>query len=281
MKPVLKWLGFALAGVAGLLIIAVAVVYGTTEVMLRAPSPKAPVRIAAASDPDAVVRGARLAKVYGCNDCHGADLKGSLFFDEMPVARIAAPNLSLAAVHQSDADLARAIRMGVAADGRRLWVMPSEAFAHLTDAETGDLLAYLRSVRPHGEAQPRKAIGPVGRLGALLGKFRSAPDQIRLNGAASPIDLGPQFAHGREIARACMECHGVDLKGSTVTHAPDLMIAGAYDLPDFERLLRTGVAAGGRRLGLMSEIAPRRFNVLSHQEIAALHAYLQARVAAN
>jgi hypothetical protein len=59
--------------------------------------------------------------------------------------------------------------------------------------------------------------------------------------------------------------------------APDLTIAAAYDLADFERLLRTGVAAGDRKLGLMSQIAPERFNALSHEEIAALHDYLRAR----
>lgn len=281
MKRILRWFGLGLAGVAGLALIAIAVVYGTTEVMLRKHLPKSEVHIVAATDPGAVGRGARLAKLYGCSDCHGADLKGVLFFDEMPIARIAGPNLSLEAARQTDADLARAIRTGVAADGRQLWVMPSDAFARLTDAETADLLAYLRSVPPHGEAQPAKVMGPVGRLGALLGKFRSAPDQIRLKGHLTPMDLGPQFAQGREIARACTECHGVDLKGSETTNSPDLAIVGAYDLADFERLLRTGVAVGGRKLGLMSETAPGRFNVLSHEEIAALHAYLQARSAAQ
>ena len=176
MKAILRWFGLGLAGVAGLALIAVAVVYGTTEVMLRKPLPKQPVHIAAATDPGAVARGARVATLYGCAQCHGADLAGSLFFDKMPVARIAAPNLSLEIARQTDEDLARAIRAGVAADGRQLWIMPSDAFAHMTDAETSDLLAYLRTVPPHGAAQPAKVVGPVGRLGVLLGKLRSAPD---------------------------------------------------------------------------------------------------------
>lgn len=280
MKKLFRWAAIGLAGVAGLALIAVLVVYGASEVILRRSQPKAPVHIAAAIGPEAVARGAHLAKVYGCNDCHGADLTGRLFFDEMPVGRVAGPNLTLEVARQSDEDLARAIRTGVAADGRALWIMPSQAFSHLTDAETSDLLAYLRSFEPRGDRQPAKELGPVGRLGILLGKFRSEPETIKLAAARQPMDLGPQFAHGRSLARACMECHGADLKGSEVTHAPDLMIAGAYDLGDFERLLRTGVAAGGRKLGLMSESAPGRFNAWNHQEIADLHAYLQARVAA-
>jgi cytochrome c553 len=280
MKRVLKWLGLGLAGLVGVAVLAVALLYAGTEIMIRRSHPKAPVTITASRDLGAAARGAHLAKVYGCNDCHGANLEGRLFFDEMPLARIAGPNLSLKIGHQSDADLARAIRQGVAADGRELWIMPSDAFANLTDAETADLLAYLRSKPPIGHVQIDKQLGPVGRLGAVLGKFRSAPALIAANRGAGLPDLGPQFAQGRSLARACVECHGADLKGSDGVKSPDLTIAGAYDEADFERLLRTGIGAGDRKLGLMSETAPGRFNAWSHQEIGALHAYLKARAAA-
>jgi mono/diheme cytochrome c family protein len=155
--------------------------------------------------------------------------------------------------------------------------MPSDAFSRLSDAETADLITYLRTFPARGAPQPAKVLGPVGRVGVLIGKFRSAPAILKASRDAGPPDLGPQFAQGRTLARACMECHGLDLKGSTTVNAPDLAIAGAYDPADFERLLRTGVAAGGRKLGLMSEVAPGRFNAFSHEEIAALHAYLKAR----
>ena len=281
MKRGLKWLGLGLAGLVGLALVAVAVLYGASEVMLRARQPKAArVAIAAARDPGAVARGAHLSKVYGCNDCHGANLEGKLFFNEMPVARVAGPNLSLKVGAQSDAELAHAIRSGVAADGRTLWIMPSNAFAHLSDAETSDLLAYLRSTPPTGHEQPDKQVGPVGRIGVLLGLFKPAPVMLADWAGKDAPDLGPQFAQGRSLSRACMECHGADLKGMEEAKAPDLMIAGAYDEADFERLLRRGIAAGDRKLGLMSEIAPARFTAWSHEEIGALHAYLKARAAA-
>jgi cytochrome c553 len=213
----------------------------------------------------------------GCHDCHGADLTGRLFFDQMPIGRVAGPNLSLVLPHQTDAEIARAIRQGVAADGRPLWIMPSDAFSRLSDRETADLIAYLRTFPARGMAQPAKQIGPVGRIGVLIGRFKSEPQMLAEAPGLEPVDLGPQHAKGRELARACMECHGRDLKGGALANGPDLAIAGAYELADFEKLLRTGVAAGDRRLGLMSESAPVRFNVLSHEEIAALHAYLKAR----
>jgi mono/diheme cytochrome c family protein len=281
MTRILRWAGFGLAGLVALAVLAAAVVYGWSEIILRTPEPRSDIHIVAANDPGAIARGGHLAKIYGCHDCHGADLTGKLFFDQMPVARIAGPNLTLAAARQSDADLARAIRTGVGADGRALWIMPSDAFARLSDAETADIIAYVRTFPAKGSEQPRKVLGPVGRIGALIGKFQSAPARIRRYATSAPPELGVEHALGRQLVRACMECHGADLKGSAVVNSPDLRIAAAYDLKDFERLLRTGVAAGDRRLGLMSDAAPGRFNLLTHDEIAALHGYLKARAEAG
>ena len=63
-------------------------------------------------------------------------------------------------------------------------------------------------------------------------------------------------------------------QGSVV---PDLMIAGAYDLEAFKALLRTGKAAGGKKLGLMKEVAEKGFVHLTDAEIQSLHEYLRAR----
>lgn len=285
MGKLLKGFAIVLGGLAGLVLIAVVSIYAASEVIIRKTEPKAPVRIAAAHEPGAVARGEHIAKVYGCHDCHGADLTGRVFFDEMPIGRIAGPNLTLELARQSDTDIARAIRTGVAADGRALWIMPSQAFSRLSDTETADLLAYLRTFPAHGARQAVKDIGPVGRLGIVLGKMKSEPQRIRddaqLAQAPALPDLGPAHAQGRQLARACVECHGMDLKGSSVAGAPDLSIAAAYEPADFERLLRTGVGMGGKKLGLMSESAPGRFNNWSHEEIATLQDYLRARVAAR
>src|SRR5262249_42720560 len=113
----------------------------------------------------------------------------------------------------------------------------------------------------------------------LIGQYQTEPQQIA-SGHRSPPDFGAAYAQGRALARACAECHGVDLTGDALAEGPDLRIAAAYDLPAFERLLRTGVALNGRRPPLMGDSAPKRFNVLTHDEIATLHAYLSKRVEA-
>lgn len=279
MKRVLRWVGYGLAGLLTVAAFAALGAFAASEVMLRRSYPKNQTPLVAARDEGALARGAKLATVYGCHDCHGADLAGKLFHDEPAIVRIWGPNLTLAAAQQTDAELEGAIRHGVAADGRTLWIMPSDAFARLDDRETADLLAYVRSFPPKGEIQPAKQVGPVGRIGILLGKFGSAPATLQLEAGLSPVDLGPQHAQGRSLTRACVECHGPELAGREVMKSPDLDIAAAYDPADFERLLRTGIATGNRRVGLMSEVAPHRFNAWSDEEIAALHAYLRARAA--
>jgi cytochrome c553 len=273
----LRWTGWGLGGLAVFAAFLALGAFAASEAVLRWPHRAETPALVASGDPGAMARGKRIATIMGCHDCHGADLTGRLFFDEMPVARIAGPNLSRALPHQSDGEIARAIRQGVAADGRPLWIMPSDAFSRLSDRETADLIAYLRTFPAKGLAQPALQVGPVGRIGVLMGQLKSEPQVIARERGLQPVDLGPQYAQGRSLARACIECHGRDLTGSAMMKSPDLTIAGAYELADFETLLRTGVAAGGRRLGLMSETAPGRFKALSHEEIAALHAYLKAR----
>jgi mono/diheme cytochrome c family protein len=276
MKNALKWAGYGLAGVVGACALAVGGAFVASEAMLRWPVEKPRSTLVASMDPGAVARGARVAKLNGCHDCHGAQLEGKLFHDEPAILRAWGPNLSRDLAH-SDADFDRAVRHGVGLDGRRLWMMPSNAFAHLTDQEMADLMAYLRTYKPTGEVQPRFQVGHLGRLGVLLGKFRSEADLIRANGALQLVEAGAEHDAGRRIARACIECHGPALQGSSLLKAPDLSIAAAYDAEDFARLMKTGVAAGDRKVGLMTAVSRDRFSALTTDEVAALHGYLKAR----
>lgn len=279
MTRVLMWAGFGLAGVAVFVLFAVAGAFAASEAMIRWPVQGETVRLtAAAASAGSVERGRRVAKLNGCHDCHGDRLEGRLFHDEMPILRAWGPNLTRIAAAQSDAQLDRAIRHGVAGDGRRLWVMPSAAFAQLTDQEAADLIAYVRSFPVTGEDQPRIQVGHVGRLGVLLGKFKSEPQVLAQAGPPVLPDFGPQHAEGRRVARVCVECHGADLKGMALLKTPDLTMAASYDEADFQRLLHEGVAAGGRKLdGLMGGVAQSRFSALTDAEISALHNYLKVR----
>src|SRR5688572_30067946 len=261
MQRVLKWAGYGLAGVVVFVVCAAGGAFAASEALIRWPVAKPQVRIAAASGPGAVERGRRVARLNGCHDCHGDKLEGRLFHDDA-IVKAWGPNLTLLA-GRSDADLDRAIRHGVGVDGRRLWIMPSNAFASLTDREAADLIAYMRSFKPQGVKQPRFELSVMARVGVLLGKFKSEPDTLAANRGRTLPDVGPQHAAGREVARTCVECHGAELKGGGFLQTPDLTVAAAYDPEDFARLLHTGKATGDRELGMMSGVSRSRFSVLT------------------
>lgn len=278
MKQFLKRAAYALAGIAGLLLLCVGGAFAASEAMIRWPVERPRTTMVASHDAGAIERGRRVAIVSGCHDCHGPTLQGALFHDEPGLFKAWGPNLTLVASRASDTDLEHAIRHGVGVDGRRLWIMPSSALSRLSDHEVADLIAYVRTFKAGGQVQPRFKLAPKARIGVLVRKFHSEPDNLVEYAQLSLPDAGAEHAQGRLMARACTECHGPELKGGGPLAAPDLMVAAAYDDADFERLMKTGVAAGNRRTAFMSQVAPARFGAAwSSQEIAALHGYLKAR----
>lgn len=274
----IKFIKWGLTGLVGLIFLAAAVLYGGSEFIVRrtVDGPMPAIRVVA--DAEAVVRGAQLGRTRGCDGCHGRNLQGRMFLDIPNVARIHAPNLTRTA-QMSDAELARSIRAGVRPDGTALWVMPSATFSGLTDQDTADIIAWLRSHPAAGPEHPRIALALMGRLGILMGKFTSAPAEVAHAKTTPAFDAGPAFSRGRYLATtACSECHGSNLGGANLgASAPDLLIAAGYDLPMFTRLMRTGVAMDGKTRGLMSEVSRDNFSAFTDQEIADLHAYLRAR----
>jgi len=259
--------------------------FGVSEYVLRVAHPVTPETVRA-GPVSQIPEGRRLAKLYGCTSCHGADYRGLRYNDDPTLVRNYAPNLTLIAAKTSDAELAQAIRQGVRArDGRALWGMPSATFHTVTDPELAAVLAHLRSLPAGGVPMRGDPPGLNARIALLRGLFgdgdgtqRSVPALISAGKMRPPVDLGPGLAKGRHIAATvCSECHGSDLGGDVVEGGPDLIIAGAYDLEDFRLLMRTGIPPGGRDLGLMAETAREDLKVFTDDEIDALHAYLVAR----
>jgi cytochrome c553 len=274
---VLRWggrIGLAIL-ITALMFTAAIYLFSSLALMHRWPPSRQPMSVA--PSPALVEEGQRIAVVYGCNDCHGGDLTGRFFYDEPAIARMWGPNLTRAVAGYSDRELEQIIRHGVRPDGRPVVIMPSAAFSRFSDRELAAVIAYLRSLRPTGPVRPAPQYGMVGRLGLLLGQFHTEP-QVVAEAQRRPLpDFGPDHARGRDLVRACTECHGPDLRGSSTAGGPDLAVAAQYSPAEFRRLLHTGVARGNRQLGLMRETAERRFAGLSEADIAALHGYLTQR----
>jgi cytochrome c553 len=280
MRIFLRWAGYALGGLVVLLLVAAAAVWLISSQRLHAEVTAKPDRLARPT-PAQLADSERQGRVLGCFSCHGEGLRGNKMFDERNVGTIWASNLTQVAARASDEQLARAIRQGIGADGRSLFIMQSEVFQHLTDQEVTALIAMIRAQPRGGAETPPNVYGPLGRLGIVMGRFKSSPTLVDEYSMIEPIRVGRQYDPGHRLAVLdCSGCHNADLSGKEAKPgemSPDLAIAGAYDLPRFKTLLRTGKPAGGQKLKLMGSVARSDLSHMTDPEIEQLYAYLAAR----
>ena len=277
MKRIFRLFGLALGSLAMLGIIAYAIAYAVAEHWLRRTYDVRATAISVPTDSASIVEGRRLAVIHGCyGDCHGPQGKGKVFFDQPMIARVVAPNLTAAVRKYSDGELATLIRTGIRPGGRSTLIMPSQAFTDLSDSDLGCIIAFLKSVPAAAGPGPSLSLGPVGRIGLAIGKFRTTAQMIA-DSNPPPAAANEESGRGRHLARTiCAQCHGTNLRGESNPDfvSPDLHVVAAYSPDDFVRLLRTGVAIGNRTLGVMSLSARNNLSQLNDAEIAALYSYL-------
>ena len=105
--------------------------------------------VAWATDATGVERGHYLYRSRGCAECHGPDGSGREFINDGKGMRIRAPNITVGGPvgHYTAQDWERVVRHGVKANGRAVFIMPSEDYNRFTDADlavaaAGDPLAH-------------------------------------------------------------------------------------------------------------------------------------------
>jgi mono/diheme cytochrome c family protein len=151
------------------------------------------VTVPAPGDP---TRGAHLLVVAKCGFCHGADYGGGVMMDDPMLGAVRGPNLTPGGVRRTDADIVRALRLGVNAEGHALLAMPTTEHAWLTDAEIADILAALRVLPPVDRPDVPSRLGPgMAVLGALdvielYAVERLADRQRKIERAAHDIVTG-------------------------------------------------------------------------------------------
>lgn len=283
MTRILIWLGTVLIGLLVLAVIGVGIIWFLSEREIKKTWEIPQVSITVPTDRASIAEGKRLATIRSCYDgCHGKTIEGGVMFDQPRIARITAPNLTASVRRLTDAQLAVAIRNGVWPDGRSMFVMPSEAFVELTDDDIARTIAFLRSVPPVDGPDARVEPGPLGRVGVVSGRFKTA---ARLISETPKLPRGEDelAERGRYLARSvCGECHGAHLRGATTPEytAPSLQTVAAYSQAEFAHLLRKGKAPGERELPLMGPVSRRNLALLTDGEIDALYAYLRKLPAA-
>jgi cytochrome c553 len=281
VKKFFKWMGFVVAGLAGLVLLALAWVYFASEREIGrrfVAADFAPVTVPGTEAE--IAEGKRVAALAGCMHCHGENLAGAVVDDIPNLLRLVAPNASVLLPKYSDAQLVTMLRAGVKPDGTSVLFMPSEMFRHLGDQDLGRLIAWLRTVPVTEQGIREKTeLRILARLLLAKGDLKASAHAIQtLPAAASNFDAQDPVSHGRNLTMSfCSECHGQGLEGFAPINAPPLDVAKAYTLDQFANLLRAGVPLDGRNLPLMGPTAKVRFSRLRDDEVAAIHAFLQSR----
>lgn len=208
-----------------------------------------------------LAQGKRLASLFGCNACHGADYAGTNFGELIPIVKgLWASNISRTIPTMSDIELERLLRKGVHPQ-RELYVMPSKQTQFLSDRDMTALIAFLRTIPKVGEPTPVPPKGFVAAVTARLPDdywltqqekikrpYHSAAKEVAYYAAHQPPMLGPQLARGHMIAvSVCSGCHGAALDGLGEP-AGDIQGALLYDDAAFNRLLIDSIDRTGKRV---------------------------------
>src|SRR5438309_9657203 len=98
MRKLLRWAGYALAAILGLIVIAAIGVWLISSAKLNSRAEAKPEHLVQPT-PAQVSDIERVARTLGCFSCHGEGLRGNKMFDELMLGTIWAPNLTFVAAH--------------------------------------------------------------------------------------------------------------------------------------------------------------------------------------
>ena len=208
-----------------------------------------------------------------------------------PIGTLAGPNLTRGEGGLgrtfADADWVRGIRHGVHANGTSLLVMPSEAFAFMSEADLAALIAYLKQLPPVDRAMPASALGPLGRALLVAGQLSIlVAEKTPAMPYPAAVPSGPTAEYGRYLAgfSGCLGCHGPGLSGGHVDGPPDTPPASnltpdstgieKWTEADFERALRHGVRPDGRPIDIFMPWP--NFSGMTDDEVRALWLFIRS-----
>jgi cytochrome c553 len=278
--------------VAGAVVVLLVVAYGTAfAVSGRKLAERFDVRLTTVTVPTdeaSIAWGSHLVNaVAGCQDCHGPDMSGTIMSDD-PVALMSAPNLTSGrggiGADFTDGDWVRAIRHGVRRDGTSLLIMPSYAYANLSDRDLGAMIAYLKQVPPVDNELPAFKLGLLGRALVGAGAFDEEFVAKKTPQRESYDEVEPAVSHeyGTYLANVsgCTSCHRPELTGGPAgppdaPPASDISPAAlaSWTGEDFFRAMRQGIRPDGSEI---SDFMPWRvMGAMTDDELEAIWLFLR------
>ncbi|MEZ4707618.1 MAG: c-type cytochrome [Caldilineaceae bacterium] len=226
----------------------------------------------------------------GCG-CHmNRDLGGLAGGNEFegPYGKVYAPNITPdedTGIGSWDADtIITAVRTGAAPDEQLVTVMPYPRFALMSDKESMDLVAYLKSLDPLSNEVPEREVieeaapftppaappaepptDPVARGQQLVGLIDCGGCHTPKNEDGTPVE-------GMLLAGAPIR----DEFAHNIT--PDVETGiGSWSEAEIASFLHTGTEPSGEQMeGAMAQQIERRFSKLTDADAAAIAAYLKS-----
>jgi mono/diheme cytochrome c family protein len=290
MHKVLKWIGIVLGILIGLLIIVIAVVGAIgNQRLTNSQQYHVTETFTVVTSAEAVARGQYIVNsTTGCFGCHGDGAKGSIFINASPIGLLVTPNLTSGkggiGSLMTDADWNRAIRHGIGQDGRVLVIMPADSFTHLSDADLGAIVAYLKSLPPVDNVLPARNLAFPAYLLIGAGVF-PLPAEIIDHNATHLASVTPaetaDYGHYIVTLASCTTCHSPNLTGGKPGQGapvgPNISPTGeegAWTRDQFINTIRTGVNPAGHQLS--DQMPWKTFKNMTDQDMGAVYAYLHS-----
>jgi cytochrome c553/cytochrome c5 len=289
VRRALRWVGYGLASVATLLLIAIVALntaYSSrSSRRFQVPEPSS--AFAIPSDSLVIAEGRHQAVINGCTSCHGDQLQGRIDFENPPIGRMAPENLTLGGrgAELTPRDWIRAVRHGVRTDSTSLMFMPSAEYTHLSDEHLAAIIAYARSLPASKNAPPASYVGPIGRALLLRGDLPALSAEKVNHDLVAPAHVTAErtVAFGRYVGTACKGCHGDGYSGGVIPGAPpgwgpaaNITPTGLarYTRETFVAAMRTGRRPDGSMIKAPMPI--KAFSHMTDVELDALWLYLQS-----
>lgn len=282
----LKWVGVVLSGLLTLGVGAVSIVGLIGLVKFYAPRNVQVPDLQIAGTPEQVQRGEYLANSF-CTGCHsvngelpltgGIDLGGDI---PIPLGTFVSVNLTPAGPLKdwSDGEIFRALRNGIAQNGRGLFFMSFVRARHLSDEDIEAVIAYLRS-QPAVENETQDPPDQPSFLAVLMFGAGLLPEgEAPITGVITAPAKGATVEYGEYILsyQDCRDCHGEDLMGGIEGQlppiGPNLQLVKDWTQEEFITTLRTGVDPSGHALN--EQMPWRAIGRMDDDDLTAMYLYL-------
>jgi mono/diheme cytochrome c family protein len=239
------------------------------------------------NDSASIAKGKHLVDIKGCRDCHGEDLGGKVFNDDVLIGTLVGPNLTKGkggvVADYPIANWLKAIRHGLDSDNYPLMVMPSLETSKMSKQDLQNMISYLKTLPAVDNCLPESELGIMIKTMVHLDQIPLIPaEQIdHKSGLIDSVDVSSVSEYGKYLSVMCSGCHHENMKGGEpmapgLPPVPDLTSTGAagrWTQEQFNTALRRGKRPDGTMLDPNMPVQMTKH--YSDAELNALYNYLR------